>query len=99
MNLGGAAIASFGGLLTPATGEANLAALASGGSVSMELYEFQLTGSGRSATVTTTDFMKITTNADGTTTVGTSATPIPPAFFLMGSGLLGMFGLRRKQRA
>lgn len=27
-----------------------------------------------------------------------AATPIPPAFFLMGSGLLGMVGLRRKQR-
>lgn len=36
----------------------------------------------------------ITTNANGSTTITT--TPIPPAFFLMGSGLLGMFGLRRK---
>lgn len=38
----------------------------------------------------------IITNGDGSTTV--TATPIPPAFFLMGSGLLGMFGLRRKNK-
>ena len=40
---------------------------------------------------------QIVTNVDGSTTV-TAATPIPPAFFLMGSGLLGMFGLRRKNK-
>jgi hypothetical protein len=41
--------------------------------------------------------LSLTTNAvNGTTSI--AATPIPPAFFLMGSGLLGMFGLRRKQR-
>jgi hypothetical protein len=39
---------------------------------------------------------QIITNADGSTTITT--TPIPPAFFLMGSGLLGMFGLRRKNK-
>lgn len=32
------------------------------------------------------------------TNVNTAATPIPAAIYLMGSGLLGMFGLRRKQR-
>jgi hypothetical protein len=44
---------------------------------------------------------QIITNADGSTTITaapTAATPIPPAFFLMGSGLLGMFGLRRKNK-
>jgi hypothetical protein len=40
----------------------------------------------------------ITTSFDGSSTVTTAATPIPPAFFLMGSGLLGMFGLRRKNK-
>lgn len=39
----------------------------------------------------------IVTNADGSSTINTP-TPIPPAFFLMGSGLLGMFGLRRKTK-
>jgi hypothetical protein len=42
---------------------------------------------------------QISTNADGSTTITTANTPIPPAFFLMGSGLLGMFGLRRKVKA
>jgi hypothetical protein len=40
----------------------------------------------------------ITTNLDGSSTITPTATPIPPAFFLMGSGLLGMFGLRRKNK-
>ena len=41
---------------------------------------------------------KITTNTDGSTTI-VAPTPIPPAFLLMGSGLLGMVGLRRKSKA
>ena len=40
----------------------------------------------------------ITTNADGTSTIVAAPTPIPPAFLLMGSGLLGMVGLRRKSK-
>jgi len=39
----------------------------------------------------------ITTNSTGSTTI-TAPTPIPPAFLLMGSGLLGMVGLRRKSK-
>ena len=44
--------------------------------------------------------LTLQTNADGSTTVlngNVASTPIPPAFFLMGSGLLGMVGLRRKK--
>ena len=45
----------------------------------------------------------IVTNADGsatiTSTTAAAPTPIPPAFLLMGSGLLGMVGLRRKNKA
>jgi hypothetical protein len=40
--------------------------------------------------------LNIYTLADGSTQVASSAVPIPPAFFLMGSGLLGMIGLRRR---
>jgi hypothetical protein len=46
--------------------------------------------------------LTLQTNADGSTTVingNVASTPIPPSFFLMGSGLLGMVGLRRKKRA
>ena len=45
----------------------------------------------------------IVTNADGSATIisttAAAPTPIPPAFLLMGSGLLGMVGLRRKNKA
>jgi len=43
----------------------------------------------------------ITTLADGSTVIDSKlnpTTPIPPAFLLMGSGLLGMVGLRRKAK-
>jgi len=40
----------------------------------------------------------ITTNSTGTSTIVAAPTPIPPAFLLMGSGLLGMVGLRRKSK-
>jgi hypothetical protein len=41
----------------------------------------------------------ITTNLNGSSTINTTATPIPAAAYLLGSGLMGLFGLRRKQRA
>jgi hypothetical protein len=44
----------------------------------------------------------VRTMADGSTIInqGTAApVPVPPAFFLMGSGLLGIFGVRRKMNA
>jgi hypothetical protein len=47
-----------------------------------------------------TEVGSIRTNLDGTSTINApvTATPIPPAFFLMGSGLLGMVGLRRRMK-
>ena len=41
----------------------------------------------------------ITTNANGSTTINNAATPIPAAAWLLGSGLMGLFGLRRKMNA
>lgn len=46
----------------------------------------------------------IVTNADGSTVVTSStpapvATPIPAAFYLMGSGLMGLVGMRRRKNA
>jgi hypothetical protein len=45
----------------------------------------------------------VRTMADGSTLINPGAVvapvPVPPAFFLMGSGLLGMFGIRRKMNA
>lgn len=44
---------------------------------------------------------KATINTDGSVTIAqtTAATPIPAAIYLMGSGLLGMVGLRRRKNA
>jgi hypothetical protein len=46
--------------------------------------------------------LDLTTNADGSTTINaapTAATPIPAAAWLLGSGLMGLFGMRRKMNA
>jgi hypothetical protein len=73
--------------------EANLAALATGGSVTQDIYYFaSYAAAGAGVKVGS-----ITTNANGSSTV--TATPIPAAFYLMGSGLLGLVGLRRRNNA
>jgi hypothetical protein len=76
--------------------EASLATLASA-AVTQGLYYFNSIGSSNQ---TGSQILELQTNANGTTTLinpNTPSTPIPPSFFLMGSGLLGMFGLRRKR--
>lgn len=72
--------------------EANLAALATtGGYVDQKLYNYNNT----SKLVTDTGFT-LRTLSDGSTLVMATATPIPPSVLLLGSGLLGMIGIRRK---
>ncbi len=76
--------------------EASLASLVNGTatSVSQNLYYFanaNVAGSKGVAVAT------ITTSSNGATTVTT--TPIPAAFYLMGSGLMGLVGLRRRNKA
>ena len=73
--------------------EANLAALATGGSVTQDIYYF----ANYAIASTGVKVGSITTNANGSSTV--TATPIPAAFYLMGSGLLGLVGLRRRNNA
>ena len=91
----------YGGAITSgaANVEASLATLASG-SVSQNLYFWSNYGSSSAGVLQANAGTTITilTNADGSSTVTpqTAATPIPPAFFLMGSGLLGMVGIRRR---
>jgi len=83
---------------TKGPAEANLTALnTTGGTVDQLLYYYgsNLNASGRGTVVA-----EIITNADGSTTIeGAPTTPIPAAVYLFGSGLLGMFGLRRKMAA
>ena len=80
--------------------EASLAAIiaAGAGSVTQNLYYWNdgLTTVAANKIGVWTNNTIITTYSDGSTTI--ASTPIPPAFFLMGSGLLGMFGLRRKNK-
>jgi hypothetical protein len=76
----------------PATGEASLAALDTGGSVTMYLYHFNLVTAVPGANA---DYMgKLTLLADGSTVA--DATPIPASLLLFGSGLLGLVGLKKK---
>ena len=76
--------------------EASLANLASG-PVTQGLWYFSNGGTSQTGALALT----LLTNSDGTTSIAGAATPtpVPPSFLLMGSGLLGMVGLRRKKRA
>jgi hypothetical protein len=76
------------------TTEASLANLATG--VAQKLYFFSDANTNSKGVLA----LNLITNADGTTLVADATpTPIPPSFLLMGSGLLGMVGIRRKFNA
>jgi hypothetical protein len=80
--------------------EASLAAFGSGATYidQLLLYYGSTPNAGAAGTMVAT----IRTNADGSTTLigqAPPAVPIPAAAYLFGSGLLGMFGLRRKMAA
>jgi hypothetical protein len=76
--------------------EASLASLvgATSGFVTQNLY---FVANGNLANSKGVSAATINTNFDGSTTIVT-ATPIPAAFYLMGSGLLGLVGLRRRNK-
>ena len=91
------------GFINPSTGLATLnssggttlAALATGGSVSQYLYFYSNSPDG--AVQSGLPVAMITTNANGSTTVGApSAVPVPAAIWLLGSGLISLVGIRRR---
>jgi hypothetical protein len=82
--------------VAPDTVEASLADLANG-AITQELYFWGSYNTGGFGELAGT----ITTNTDGSTTINASSTPevpIPAAAWLLGSGLMGLVGIRRKQR-
>ena len=102
MSVQGAAGTLANALPLAGSAESSLASLvgATSGSVTQNLYFWANGYANVDADYTGVLAATITTSFNGTTTIGVNTpvatTPIPPAFFLMGSGLLGMFGLRRK---
>jgi hypothetical protein len=111
---GGAAqpnVGGYGGWVFNAAsnpgGVLNLAALTTTGYVDQTIYSWTNPVNGnlglQNGTAGTASFT-VRTMADGSTLINPGAAapapvPVPPAFFLMGSGLLGMFGIRRKMKA
>jgi hypothetical protein len=101
MDKNGSATGTYSQFITDSgyAGETSLADLANTGTLS--LYKFDV--SKTSVNLTGTEVATLTTNADGTLTATSlvqgqvAATPIPAAFYLMGSGLMGLVGLRRKK--
>lgn len=74
-------------------GDLNISAIATAGFVDQTLYKFSgpTTGVQNGAA-----FLTLRTMADGSTIINASAVPVPPSVLLLGSGLLGMIGIRRK---
>jgi hypothetical protein len=95
---GGTSTGTFGGFIPGGNGEANLAALATVGYVDQSLFYYSNTANAANGVNVAT----IRTYADGSTQLNPQAvaqTPIPAAVYLLGSGLLGLVGIRRKMAA
>lgn len=95
-NMIGAA-GTWGGYSKNNDGEANLASLATGGSVDLQLYYYPAATSNLAGSGVNTAKMTIFSN--GTAKATPVASPIPAPIVLLGSGLLGLIGIGRKKTA
>ena len=94
LNLSGTSVGQFATYVNQVS-EKNLAALASTGYVDQYLYYYPKATNGTNGSgVAIAD---VRTFADGHTEI--SAVPIPAAIWLLGSGLIGLVGIRRRETA
>jgi hypothetical protein len=96
----GTKVGKFNTFYSTANGEMSLAALSSGGTVSQNLFFFDTPSTTGQIAGAKLDFT-IQTLADGSTVIASSLpapsnVPVPAAAYLLGSGLMGLVGVRRK---
>lgn len=92
-------LGTYGGYATPFATTTNLT-LADLATTPLTMTVWQFGNSTNMALAQTgVKMLDITLNADGSSTInaGSVATPIPAAAWLLGSGLMGLVGLRRRQ--
>lgn len=97
---GGNGVGGFAGFIPANNGEQNLGALATVGYVDSYLYYYATPGA--TTAKAGVQVATIRSYADGTSIINptsVSQTPIPAAVYLLGSGLLGFVGIRRKMAA
>ena len=97
MDNGGSTLGTFAGFIPAGNGEQNLAALAQGGPGYVDQYLYYYSNPGTAAAGLQVADIRTFTN--GTTEIlpVNSTVPVPPSALLMGSGLISLLGIRRKQ--
>ena len=95
LDLVGTAVGQFTGYTSG--GEVGLAGLSTVGYVDQYLYYYDKATNG--SPMSGVAIADIRTFADGHTEIIPMATPLPAAFWLLGSGLMGLVGIRRRMTA
>jgi hypothetical protein len=93
----GAGIGSFNYFYTTGTGDGQIALASSGGSGNQDIFYWATPGT-KVASPISGSFTLTTSLVNGTITTAqlSSPVPIPPSVLLLGSGLLGLIGIRRR---